>query len=135
MPMNRTSATKGRNAGLCWVLAGVVFLLLGLSSEVARHYGVAGFWTSYVLDFAGPAWSYLGLRALATTHQQSGFWRRFEPGITATLIIGSCFAIEGLQYLEVYEAHFDPYDLIAYSSGVLALAAIDRWTGRRRPAR
>jgi hypothetical protein len=135
MPMNGTPPTKGRGAGLWWVLAGIVFLLLGLSSEVARHHGVAGFWTSYVLDFAGPAWSYLGLRALATTHEESGFWRLFTPGITAALIIGSCFAIEGLQYLEVYEAHFDPYDLIAYSSGVLALAAIDRWTGRRRSPR
>jgi len=130
MPEDQQADASRR--GTWWIVAGVSLLLLGLSAEWARRRGLPGFWTSYVVDFAGPAWTYIILRAQATAHRRSPLWRRFTPGPTAIVVVLACFFIEGMQYLELYDAHFDPWDLVAYASGVLVLYAIDR-RGLRRP--
>lgn len=79
-----------------------------------------------MLDIAGPAWNYILLRGLYTSKKRADFWRLFTPEVTAGLILGICFAVETAQYCGLYAAHFDPFDFMAYSSGVLVLYIIDR---------
>lgn len=106
----------------------VILAVLGLSTGVARRFGAPTFWSSYMLDIAGPAWNYILFRGLYTSKKRADLWRYFTPETTGGLIIGICFAIEAAQYFGLYAAHFDPYDLLAYSSGVSILYVIDRRT-------
>jgi hypothetical protein len=44
------------------------------------------------------------------------------------LIVAASFAIEGIQYLELYEATFDPWDFAAYISILIPLWIVDQVT-------
>lgn len=89
---------------------------------------IPGFWSSYVLDMAGPAMGYILLRVQYTSKESTFFSFKFTPESAALLIFGICFAIEASQYLKLYEAQFDPFDYVAYVSLLLPCYLIDKWS-------
>ena len=100
---------------------------LGLATCFAR---VRGFWSSYVLDMAGPAWNYILIRGLFSKRQPAMLSRVLNPTAAISTIAGACFLIESAQYLRLYDAHYDPYDFVAYISLVLPCFVIDKWLHR-----
>lgn len=91
------------------------------------------FWKGYVLDIAGPAWSYILIRGRFTAWSDNRWTRFFTPTRTVVILVLVAFAIEAAQYLEFYEATFDPLDLLAYVSLLVPLHVVDRLT--RGPTR
>ena len=79
-----------------------------------------------VLDIVGPAWNYILIRGLYSSKNQTFLKIKFSPESAALLIIGICFIIETGQYFRIYEAHFDPYDYLAYISLILPCYLIDK---------
>lgn len=76
----------------------------------------------------GPAWTYILFRG-RYTRRADNFWTRFfTPLRTVMLIVAASFAIEGIQYLELYEATFDPWDFAAYISILIPLWIVDQVT-------
>jgi len=106
-----------------WKGALIVLGIISLTSGLVRS---PDFWSSYVLDIAGPAWIYVLLRAQYTTGDSGFLTIRFSPEVALSVIIIICFSIETAQYLELYDAHFDPYDYLAYISGILPVYLIDK---------
>ena len=104
----------------------IILILLGLISLSTGILKVSGFWTSYVLDIAGPAWIYVLIRVKyrGSTDQFLGIY--FSPELALFLIISICFTIEAMQFFDVYPSTFDPYDLLAYCSGILIFYTIDK---------
>ena len=88
---------------------------------------VPGFWSSYVLDIAGPAMGYILLRVQYTSKQSTFLSFKFTPESAMLLILGICFAVETSQYFKLYNAHFDPFDYVAYVSLLLPCFLIDKW--------
>jgi hypothetical protein len=106
-------------------------IILGSLALLTCFVRISGFWSSYVLDIAGPAWIYILLRGQYTS-KQSGFLSfKFSPEMAASLILGICFVIETSQYFKLYVAHFDPYDYIAYVSLLLPFFLIDKFFVRK----
>lgn len=93
------------------------------------------FWRGYVLDMTGPAWSYILVRLRYTRWVDHRWTRFFTPNRTVLLVLGSCFAIEGAQYLRLYDATFDPWDLAAYASLLVPAYLVDRVSMRRASRR
>ena len=90
------------------------------------------FWSGYVLDMTGPAWNYILFRGLFT-HQAHNAWTRlFTPLRTLLSFLCVSFCIEGAQYLGLYEATYDPWDLLAYASILVPLFALDSLQSRPR---
>ncbi len=112
-----------------WAVAIILFGSTGLLTCVVKH---PGFWSSYVLDITGPAWNYILIRGLFTPTKTTALSRYFTPEITIIFIIGTCYLIEFCQYIELYDSHYDPYDFLAYVSGVLPCYIADKWSGRQR---
>ena len=102
---------------------------IGLATELIER---PGFWSSYVRDIVGPAAIYILLRRLHRPAKSQALSQNFSPEVAAAVILGICFLIEISQYLDLYEAHFDPYDFVAYVSGVLPCYVADRWFGREQ---
>ena len=88
---------------------------------------VPGFWSSYVLDIAGPAMGYILLRVQYTSKQSTFLSFKFTPESAALFIFVICFAVETSQYFKLYNAHFDPFDYVAYVSLLLPCFLIDKW--------
>ena len=104
-----------------------VLILLGIVSLSSGLIKTPGFWSSYLLDIAGPAWGYVLIRA-QYKEENSGFLSiRFSPEGALFTIILICFSIETAQYLELYIAYFDPFDYLAYISGVFPAYLLDRF--------
>ena len=57
---------------------------------------------------------------------------KFSPELALFLIITLSFAIELMQYFEVYNATFDPFDFLAYLSGTLVIYIIDKTLNIKR---
>jgi hypothetical protein len=112
-----------------WKVSLVVLGIIALSSGLAR---APGFWSSYVLDMVGPPWGYILLRGVFSRVQPAMLSRRLNPERALLLIVGICGLIEAAQYFHLYEAHYDPYDFLAYVSLILPAYAIDRLTLNRR---
>ena len=93
---------------------------------------VPGFWSSYVLDIVGPAWNYILLRGLFSKKQPAMLSRYLSPDAAVIVLASAAFLIEGAQYLRLYDATYDPYDLIAYVSLLLPCYAIDKRRLRHR---
>ena len=106
------------------ILLGIISLSTGLSKR-------PGFWTSYVLDMAGPAWNYILIRGQYSA-QQTFFSFRFSPEFALLLIMGICFLIETSQYFKLYTAHFDPWDYLAYVSILIPVYLIDKYISRHK---
>ncbi len=103
-----------------------VLIILGIISLSSGLLKTPGFWSGYLLDIAGPAWGYVLLRGQYKAGNSGFFSIRFSPeGALATIIL-ICFTIETAQYFELYEAYFDPYDYLAYISGILIIYLFDR---------
>lgn len=109
-----------------WAAALVVLGSVGLATCFLP---ASGFWSSYVLDVVGPAWNYILLRGLFT-NKPAPLLRFFSPEKTLFLIAGMCFFIEAAQYLGLYDAHFDPYDFVAYGALLVPIYLLDKWGGR-----
>jgi len=106
------------------ILLGVISLSTGFSKR-------PGFWTSYVLDMAGPAWNYILIRGQYSS-QRTFFSFRFSPEFALLLIMGICFLIETSQFFKLYEAHFDPWDYLAYVSILIPCYLIDHYISRHK---
>jgi hypothetical protein len=124
--------SKRKGKGRWWAVAVIVLCTIGLSTGIFKY---RGFWTSYVLDIVGPAWNYILVRGLYLPKEPTGLQRHFTAEITAGSIILICFLIEISQYFELYDAHFDPYDFVAYTSGVLPCYLADKWFARSKTKR
>lgn len=76
------------------IILGVIYLSLGLLKT-------PGFWSSYLLDIAGPAWGYVVIRAHYKSEDSRFLTFRFSlEGALLTLII-MCFSIETAQYFGI----------------------------------
>ncbi|PLW91777.1 MAG: hypothetical protein C0592_14135 [Marinilabiliales bacterium] len=105
-----------------WAAAIVIFGISGLSSI---WFDLGQFWKGYILDMAGPAWNYILFRGLFTSWTNNKWTRFFTPLRTVILFILVCFGIETLQFFEVYDSTFDPFDLLAYISILVPIYLID----------
>ena len=111
-----------------WAAALVLLCITGLATiwiDLGR------FWKGYVLDVTGPAWNYILFRGRFTRKAENLWTRTFTPGKTTVLFVLVCFGIEGAQYLELYDATFDPWDLLAYISLLIPLFILDIWSSKR----
>jgi len=98
---------------LGWKISLIVFATLGLLTCFIPY---PGFWTSYVLDIVGPAWGYILFRGTYSPGKSSFLAIKFTPEAAVLLVFGICIVIETSQYFQLYDAHFDPYDYVAYFS-------------------
>ena len=105
----------------------ITLIILGSFVLATCLIRIPGFWSSYVLDMVGPAMGYILLRVQYTSRESTFLSFKFCPELAALLIFGICFVIETSQYLKIYEAHFDPYDYVAYISLLFPCFLIDRW--------
>ncbi|HEX9730250.1 MAG TPA: hypothetical protein VGA37_17280 [Gemmatimonadales bacterium] len=86
----------------------------------------AGFLTNYGADLLAPPYLYLMLR---------GGRLRLGSLSALTVVLGGCFLWEWMQHydlsgtpLVITRGRFDPFDLLAYTLGLLASYAVDvRW--------
>lgn len=111
-----------------WAVTLVILAATGLATNWLR---LGDFWTGYVLDMTGPAWTYILVRGLYTGWADNRWTRFFTPVRTVVLLGCAAFAIEGMQYLGLYESTFDPWDLAAYAALLVPVFLVDRWLVRR----
>ena len=111
-----------------WKISLILFGIISLSTGLSKR---PGFWTSYVLDMAGPAWNYILIRGQYSDKQTFCSFR-FGPEFALFLIIGICFLIETSQFFKLYQAHFDPWDYLAYISILIPCYLIDKYIGRHK---
>ncbi len=104
-------------------LAFIVLMATGLATIWIK---AGNFWNGYVLDIAGPAWTYILFRGLFTAKAVNKWTRLFTPGTTYIILISVAFGIEALQYFALYDSTFDPWDLLAYASILTPLFLTDK---------
>ena len=102
-----------------------ILFLLGFIGVSTIWLELGSFWKGYVLDITGPAWNYILFRGLFTTYSENVWTNFFTPLRTVVLFILVCLVIEGMQYFEIYDATYDPWDLVAYISLLVPLFIID----------
>ena len=105
-----------------WALALIILAGTGIATT---FFGSGTFWKGYVLDITGPAWNYILFRGLFTYKADNVWTRFFTPVNTFSIFLAVCAGIETAQYLELYEATYDPWDLLAYISILLPVFLID----------
>jgi len=106
-----------------WAAAFFLCLFAGLSTLWLPW----GNWAKgYLLDITGPAWCYMLFRGRFTAYTQNAWLRFFTPLRTYLLCVLAAFTIEAFQYFELYEATFDPFDLLAYNVLLLPAFLIDK---------
>lgn len=105
-----------------WAISLVIFMTLGLSTN---WLDLGAFWSGYVLDVTGPAWSYILVRGLFTKYKEGAWFRFFTPISTVLIFIAVCLGIETAQYFKLYDSTFDPFDLIAYISLLVPVFVMD----------
>lgn len=98
-----------------------------LTAGVLAQFGIPGFWSSYALDIAAPAWIYIGIRGLARRSQSTRPPWFLPPETVLFFIISVCFLVEAAQFLGLSAGHYDPYDLLAYVALLVPFYIIDRW--------
>lgn len=105
-----------------WATAMIFFGVIGIAACLIKR---GGFWNGYLLDITGPAWNYILFRGLFTSNR-TNFWTRFfTPIRTLIIFILVCFSIETMQFFNIYNATYDPWDLLAYCSLMGPLFLID----------
>ena len=107
-----------------WAGALVVLCGTGLATVWLDH---GDFWKGYLLDMTGPAWNYILFRGLFTSYGKNAWTDFFTPVRTLLILIAASYGIETAQYLNLYEATFDPWDFLAYVSILFPLFLIDIW--------
>ena len=110
----------------------VCVIILGIISLTTGLYRGSEFWTSYVLDIAGPAWGYVLIRVQYRLNSERFLNIRFSPEIAFLVITGICFILETMQLFEIYNSTFDPNDFLAYFAGVLVVYLIDKILSKRK---
>ncbi len=105
-----------------WAVGLVVLCGTGLATIWVD---LGAFWKGYVLDITGPACNYILFRTRYRSKIDNRWTRFFTPGTTVALFIVVCFGIEGAQYLNLYDAIFDPWDFLAYVSILIPLFLLD----------
>ena len=105
-----------------WAIGLIILCSTGLATI---WIDLGAFWKGYVLDMTGPAWNYILFRGLFTEQKQNMWTRFFTPVKTFTIFLIVCFAIEGAQYLNLYDSTYDPWDLLAYISILFPLFILD----------
>ena len=108
-----------------WAIAFILLWGVGLST-LWIDFGT--FWKGYILDIVGPAWNYILFRGLFTFKADNKWTRFFSPNKTFFIFITVCFSIELIQYFKLYDATFDPYDLLAYVSLLFPIYLIDSYS-------
>lgn len=110
--------------------AGTLFVLGSIGvSTVWLDFGI--FWKGYVLDITGPAWNYILFRGLFTSYTENRWTKFFKPERTVIIFIIVCLVIESMQYFKIYDATYDPWDLLAYVSILIPVFLIDLKITRR----
>jgi hypothetical protein len=122
-------AASSPSITLGWKIALIALGIVALSSGLVKK---PGFWSSYVLDMAGPAWIYILLRCQYSSRTSEFMSLRFSPEAAFLLVFGIGVVIETSQYFKIYDATFDPYDYIAYMSLLLPCYLLDKYFQRRR---
>jgi len=114
-----------------WALGLVVLCVTGLTASLKAD---SPFLRGYALDMAGPSWNYILFRGRFTSKADNRWTRFFTPKRTFVIIAAVCFGIEVMQYFELYEATFDPWDFLAYVSILVPVFILDQMTyeGRAR---
>ena len=107
-------------------------IILGVTGLTTIWLNLGSFWKGYVLDITGPAWNYILFRGRFTAKADNRWTRFFTPKRTFVIFITACIGIEGLQYLKLYEATFDPWDFVAYFSVLVPLYILDQLTYERK---
>lgn len=120
------SAIRKRHDKYAPFWAGALVVLCGAGLATV-WLDLGGFWKGYLLDMTGPAWSYILFRGLFTSYRQNRWTGFFTPVRTIIIFIAVSFGIEAAQYLNLYEATFDPWDFPAYISILIPLFLIDVW--------
>lgn len=105
-----------------WALTLVVLGVTGVSTTFVS---LGAFWDGYVLDMTGPAWNYILFRRLFHGWSDDVWTRFFTPLRTLVIFVFVAFGIEFIQYLELYDSTFDPWDLLAYVSLLVPLSLVD----------
>ena len=100
-------------------------LLLGIFGLAPIWLDLGDFFSGYAIDMAGPAWNYILFRGLFTSYKENAWTRFFTPVRTLVIFLIVCFGIEGMQYLNLYDSTFDPWDLVAYTSILVPLFILD----------
>ncbi len=111
-----------------WAILFILLWGIGLST-LWVDYGT--FWKGYLLDIAGPAWNYILFRGLFTFKADNKWTRFFSPNKTFFIFVFVCFSIELIQYFKLYDATYDPYDLLAYVSLLFPLYLIDSYNFKK----
>jgi len=125
MPDQQSEIERHNRRAPYWAAALIVFILTGLATVNIK---TGGFWNGYVLDMVGPAWTYILVRGLFTAGKSNRWTRFFTPVKTFFILFLACIAIETAQYFGLYDATFDPWDLIAYAAFLLPAFIIDTQT-------
>jgi len=118
-----------QSESLFWKIALIFLGLTALSTGLVKD---SEFWTGYVLDITGPAWCYILIRGRYKENNTSFFGIRFSAWAAFLLILGVCFIVESLQYIELYESTFDPIDYPSYFSLIIVVFSIDIWLIQKR---
>jgi len=126
------SASNKHNKHAPFWAAGLVILCITGLATIWLNFG--SFWKGYVLDITGPAWNYILFRGRFTSKADNRWTRFFTPKRTVVIFIAVCIGIEGIQYLKLYEATFDPWDFLAYISVLVPLFILDQVTYEGRGA-
>jgi len=105
-----------------WAIALLVLCGTGLATI---WIDLGHFWKGYVLDMTGPAWNYILFRRLFKSKTSNTWTRFFTPIRTLIILLFVCFGIEIMQYFNLYESTYDPWDFIAYISILVPLFIID----------
>lgn len=105
-----------------WALGLIILGSLGLATV---WLDLGTFWKGYVLDMTGPAWNYILFRGLFTSYTNNAWVRFFTPKKTLSIFLLVCGGIEGAQYLNLYEATYDPWDFLAYISILIPIFLLD----------
>jgi hypothetical protein len=106
--------------------AGRVFCIVALhrsGSGALQMYRVrGGLLTEYGADVFGTAWLYAITRSGRTILQRG---RTVSAGSAATIVFVLCVISEFGQKLHFVSGHYDPYDIAAYATSVVACWMID----------
>lgn len=122
--MTNSKETKHNKAAPYWAILLVVSCSTGLATI---WIDLGSFWKGYVLDMTGPAWNYILFRGLFTSYTENLWTKFFSPIKTFLIFLFVCFSIEGTQYLQWYNATYDPFDILAYISILLPLFLFDSY--------
>jgi hypothetical protein len=105
-----------------WAISLILLCGTGLSTN---WIDLGAFWKGYVLDMTGPAWSYILFRGLFTSKKENAWTRFFTPTKTLIIFLFVCVLIESMQYFNLYEATYDPWDFLAYVSVLIPVFLLD----------